>query len=110
MVPNKTDKNEMNQHLTNASLQLIPIVQDRHPYEWVDEVIGLIEKSGLAYTVGPFGTAVEGTYNQINELIHLINQYLHRNNCAEWVLNVQWHIRCTGDVTVAEKTKGRTRN
>jgi uncharacterized protein YqgV (UPF0045/DUF77 family) len=99
----------MNQKLTNASIQLIPIVEDRHPYEWVDEVIALIDKSGLMYKVGPFGTVVEGTYDQINDLIQSINTYLYRQNCTEWVLNVQWHIRSGGDVTVEEKTKGRER-
>lgn len=97
----------MNNHITNASLQLIPIVQDRHPYEWVDEVIGLIDRSGLKYSVGPFGTSIEGTYSEIKQMIEDINQYLHQHNCAEWVLNVQWHMRSGGDVTVEEKTLGR---
>jgi uncharacterized protein YqgV (UPF0045/DUF77 family) len=97
----------MNNQITNASIQLIPIVQDRHPYDWVDEIIDLIAKSGLAYTVGPFGTAIEGTYGEIQALIETINQYLHDRNCTEWVLNLQWHIRAAGDVTVAEKTRGR---
>lgn len=29
----------MHQHLINASIQIVPIVQDRHPYEWVDEAL-----------------------------------------------------------------------
>jgi uncharacterized protein YqgV (UPF0045/DUF77 family) len=94
-------------HITNASIQLIPIVQDRHPFEWVDEAIAVIEKSGLPYTVGPFGTSVEGPYQRVAQLIQEINQYLYSKNCAEWVLQVQWHMRSGGDVTVEEKTKGR---
>jgi uncharacterized protein YqgV (UPF0045/DUF77 family) len=100
----------MNNHITNASLQLIPIVQDRHPYEWVDEVIELIDRSGLRYQVGPFGTVIQGTYEEINAIIQTINQYLNERLCAEWVLNVQWHLRSGGDVTVEEKTKGRGRS
>jgi uncharacterized protein YqgV (UPF0045/DUF77 family) len=97
----------MNNNISNASIQLIPIVQDRHPYEWVDEVIDLISRNGVKYTVGPFGTAIEGTYAEIKALIEDINQYLQERNCAEWVLNVQWHMRAGGDVTVDEKTLGR---
>jgi uncharacterized protein YqgV (UPF0045/DUF77 family) len=93
--------------ITNASLQLIPIVQDRHPFEWVDEVIVMIEKSGLTYQVGAFGTVVEGTYKQVAKLIEGINAYLFKEHCAEWVLNVQWHIRSEASVTVEEKIKGR---
>ncbi len=99
----------MNKYVTNASLQLVPIVQEKHPYDWIDEVIEVIQSSELRYSVGPFGTTVEGTYEQISQLIHAINQYLYLHNCAEWVLHVQWHIRGSGDVTAEEKTRGRAR-
>lgn len=95
------------QHITNASIQLIPIGLDRHPYAWVDEAIEVIEQSGLSYTVGPFGTVVEGSYQQVSGLIEDINLYLFGKQCPEWVLQVQWHIRSRNDVTVEEKTKGR---
>ena len=93
----------MHNFITNASIQLVPIVQHRHPYEWVDEVIALIGKSGLPFTVGPFGTAVEGTYAGIRQLIDDINNYLHQHQCAEWLLNVQWQMRAAEDVTIEEK-------
>jgi uncharacterized protein YqgV (UPF0045/DUF77 family) len=99
----------MHNHLTNASIQLLPIVQDRHPYEWVDEVIALIEKCGLVYTVGPFGTAVEGNYEQIRQLIDDINQYLHQRHFSECFLNLQWQMRAGRDVTIHEKLEGRNR-
>lgn len=35
----------MHGFIVNASIQLLPIVQDRHPYEWVDEAIDVIKKS-----------------------------------------------------------------
>ncbi len=97
----------MHQHLTNASLQVVPIVQDRHPYEWVDEAIALIANSGLSYTVGAFGTSVEGTYEEIRKLVDDINRDLFSKGCAEWLLNVQWQIRSSGNVTEEEKVRGR---
>ncbi|HSK14140.1 MAG TPA: thiamine-binding protein [Phnomibacter sp.] len=93
----------MHSFITNASIQLVPIVQDRHPYEWIDEVIPLIGKSGLKYSVGPFGTAVEGTYRQVSALIDTINEYLNHRQCPEWLLNIQWQMRADGDVTMEEK-------
>ena len=95
----------MHSFITNASIQLVPIVQDRHPYEWIDEVIPIIQGSGLTYSVGPFGTSVEGTYPQISSLIDQINDYLYRQQCPEWLLNVQWQIRGSGNVTMEEKVK-----
>ncbi len=94
----------MHSHIINASLQLIPLAHDRHPYEWVDEIIGLINESGLAFSVGAFGTTVEGSYADITGLIDRINSVLLEKQCPEWLLNVQWHIRGGGSVTMEEKT------
>jgi uncharacterized protein YqgV (UPF0045/DUF77 family) len=95
----------MYQHIINASIQVVPIVQDRHPYEWVDEAIGVIKSSGIKCEVGPFATIVEGTYQEVMELINQINGHLQRRNCAEWITNVQIQIRANSDITADEKTE-----
>ena len=94
----------MHQHIINASLQIIPVVQDRHPYEWVDEAIAIIQQSSVKYEVGPFATVVEGTYSEVLTLINDINDYLQQRGCAEWILNAQIQIRAKGDITGDEKT------
>ena len=35
----------MHSYIVNASLQILPIVQDKHPYEWVGEAIAIIQQS-----------------------------------------------------------------
>ena len=50
----------MHNYIINASLQVLPIVKDKHPYEWVDEAIEVIKQSKIKYEVGPFATVVEG--------------------------------------------------
>lgn len=94
----------MHHHIINASIQIVPIVQDRHPYEWVDEAIEVIKTSGIKYEVGPFATVVEGTYEQVMAVIHNVNEHLQQRNCFEWITNVQIQIRANGDITAAEKT------
>ena len=94
----------MHQHIINASIQIVPIVQDRHPYEWVDEAIEIIQSTGIKYDVGPFATVIEGTYDDVMGVINKINDYLHQKNCAEWITNVQIQIRSNGDITADEKT------
>lgn len=94
----------MHQHTINASIQLLPIVQDRHAYEWVDEAIDIIKNSGLSYEVGPFATTVEGTYQQVMELINHINEHLYQRNCTEWIASVQIQIRSGEDITGSLKT------
>lgn len=91
-------------HLISASLQLVPIVAgDKHPYQWIDEVIDLIKASGLKYAVGPFSTSVESDYKSVIKLIDSINSFLVDQKCDEWVLQVQYQIRSGDDMTSDEK-------
>lgn len=99
----------MHNYLINAALQIIPIVEDKHPYQWVDEAIEVIVASGLKYEVQAFSTVVEGSYEQVIQLIHEINEYLLQKGCAEWICNAQVQIRGSGDITAEEKT-GKYRN
>ena len=95
----------MHNYIINASIQIVPIVQDKHPYAWVDEAIAIIQQSVIQYEVGPFATVLEGTYVQVMEVIHQVNQYLFVKGCAEWIANVQVQIRSEGDITAGEKTE-----
>ena len=95
----------MHQFIVNASLQIVPVVQDKHPYEWVDEAIEVIKKSGIKYEVGPFATVIEGTYKEVMNVINVVNEHLQQRNCAEWITNVQIQIRSNADITGLEKTE-----
>ena len=95
----------MHTHTVNASLQLVPIVQDRHPYEWVDEAIAIIQRSGIAHEVGPFATVLEGSYEEVMTVFHAVNENLRQRGCSEWLVNFQLQIRADGPITGAEKTE-----
>lgn len=95
----------MHNYNINASIQIVPITQDRHPYDWVDEAIAIIQQSGLKYEVGAFSTVIEGSYNDVMVLIENINEYLYSRGCPEWISNIQIQIRSNGDITSAEKTE-----
>lgn len=94
----------MHNHIINASIQIVPIVEDKHPYEWVDEAIAIIQKSGIKNETGPFATVLEGTYQQVMKVIEEVNEYLYQRGCAEWISNLQIQIRSKGDITGDEKT------
>ena len=94
----------MHNYLINASIQIVPIVQDRHPYEWVDEAIRLIQQSGIKHQVGPFATVLEGNYEEVMQIIHKVNEHLLQRGCTEWITNVQIQIRSNGPITANEKT------
>ena len=94
----------MHQYIVNASIQIVPIVQDKQPYEWVDEAIAIIQSSGIKYKVGAFATVLEGKYDEVMKVINDVNEYLYGKNCTEWINNVQIQIRSAGDITSLEKT------
>ena|SRR5438105_1321931 len=95
----------MHSYLINASIQVVPIVNDKHPYEWVDEAIAIIQQSGIKYEVGPFATVLEGSYDEVMKVIHNVNEYLFQNGCAEWISNLQIQIRSDKDITALEKVE-----
>jgi uncharacterized protein (TIGR00106 family) len=95
----------MHQYTINASIQIVPIVLDKHPYLWVDDAIAIIQQSGIKYEVTPFATILEGTYDDVMKVIHQVNEFLFQKGCAEWISNLQIQIRSAGDITGDEKTE-----
>ena len=95
----------MHQFLINASIQLLPLAQDKHPYEWVDEAIEIIQQSGIRHEIGPFTTVLEGTYEEVMGVINQVNEHLFKRGCSEWITNIQMQIRCNADMTGDEKTE-----
>jgi len=93
----------MHAYIVNASLQIVPIVTDKHPYEWVDEAIGVIQNSGIKYTVGPFATELEGKYDEVMKVINDVTEFLYSKGCLEWISNIQLQIRSNSDITAGEK-------
>ncbi len=93
----------MHQFIVNASIQILPIVQDKHAYEWVDEAIEIIQQSGIKHEVGAFTTVLEGTYDDVMKVIQAVNEHLCSRGCHEWISSIQIQIRSGGDMTVDEK-------
>ena len=94
----------MHKEIINVGIQLIPIHTELHPYEWIDAVIDIIRESGLQYEVGPFNSSIEGTYEEVTNLVNQINDFLYQEKCYEWLLNVQYQVRSGGSMRASEKT------
>jgi uncharacterized protein (TIGR00106 family) len=95
----------MHNFTINASIQIIPVVLDKHPYEWVDEAIAIIQQSGVKHEVGAFATVLEGKYDEVMKVIGDVNEFLYQRGCAEWISNLQIQIRSNGNITGDEKTE-----
>ncbi len=94
----------MHQFIVNATIQVLPLAQDKLPYEWVDEAIPIIQQSGIKYEVRAFATELEGTYDEVMRVINDVNEHLFKKNCSEWITNIQIQIRSNADITSDEKT------
>lgn len=53
----------------NIALQVLPSSKTIHPYALVDKAIEVIANSGLEYRVTPFETVMEGTYDEIMNVV-----------------------------------------
>jgi uncharacterized protein YqgV (UPF0045/DUF77 family) len=53
----------------NIALQILPSSSSIHPYALVDKAIEVIAASGLRYKVTPFETVMEGSYENIMEVV-----------------------------------------
>ena len=85
----------------SAQIQFIPLYSDS-PMDRVDEAIAIIQASGVRYSVGPFGTSVEGEQGVINELVLELQNL---KTTPEFLLNVQYHLgenRLSNDEKVAK--------
>lgn len=59
---------------TNLSLQVLPRVPDEQVYGVVDQVIAMIQASGLNHVVGPMETTIEGDLDELLELVRQAQQ------------------------------------
>ena len=85
----------------SAQIQFIPLDSDS-PMDRVDEAIAIIQASGVRYSVGPFGTSIEGEQSVINELVLNLQNL---KTTQEFLLNVQYHLgehRLSNDEKVAK--------
>ena len=94
----------MHSHTICASIQILPLATQLHPYRWVDEAIAVIKASGIQYQVNAFDTVLEGTYHQVMQVIEQVNDQLCSQGCEEWITHLQIQIRSQQGVTASEKT------
>lgn len=94
----------MHHHIISASIQLIPVSLSKHAYIWVDEAIAVIQSSGIQYEVTAFGTVLEGSYTEVMDVIHQVQEHMLAIGCEEWISQLQIQIRKDGPVTSFEKT------
>jgi uncharacterized protein YqgV (UPF0045/DUF77 family) len=48
---------------------------------------------------------VEGSYDEVMQVIHAVNEHLNAKGCAEWITAIQIQIRSGNSITSDEKVE-----
>jgi uncharacterized protein YqgV (UPF0045/DUF77 family) len=87
----------------NAAIQIVPLQERAIAFPLIDQAIELISASGLPFQVGAFSTSVDGTYQQVIELVQQINIMLNTAASNEWICNVQIQMHQNMSVLSSDK-------
>lgn len=88
--------------IVNVSLQVLPVVPEEKIYPVVDKVISLIAQSGVAYSVGPMETTMEGELDLLLEIVKEAQEICVREGASRVVSVVKIDYKPEG-VTMDEK-------
>lgn len=91
-------------HKINLALQIIPQVATEKVYAVVDEAIAVIKASGVKYRVCPFETVMEGTYEELMEVVRRTQEVCFQAGASQLLVYIKMQIRKDQDVTIEEKT------
>jgi uncharacterized protein YqgV (UPF0045/DUF77 family) len=86
----------------NIALQILPTSKTVHPYALVDKAIEVIANSGLRYKVTPFETVMEGTYDEIMEVVKLSQEACYASGADSLMTYVKIQ-SSTVDVSIEDK-------
>lgn len=90
------------QNKVNIALQILPTSKTIHPYQIVDKAIEVIAASGLRYKVTPFETVMEGSYDEIMNVVKLAQEACYKAGADSLMTYVKIQTS-TKDVSIDDK-------
>ena len=94
----------MHNHTINLALQILPQVAADKVYAVVDEAIAVIHNSGVKYRVCPFETVMEGTYDQLMEVVRQAQEVCFKAGAGQILVYIKIQNNSEGDVSIEDKT------
>jgi len=89
--------------IVNIALQILPSSSTVHPYKLVDKAIEVIAASGLKYRVTPFETVIEGTYDQVMEIVKQAQQACYDAGAESMMTYIKIQSSKDADVRIEDK-------
>ena len=90
------------QNTVNLALQILPTTKTIHPYLIVDKAIEVIAVSGLRYKVTPFETVMEGSYEDIMNVVKLAQEACYKAGADSLMTYIKIQ-SSTKDVSIDDK-------
>jgi uncharacterized protein (TIGR00106 family) len=89
--------------IVNIALQILPNSATIHPYKLVDKAIEVIAASGLKYRVTPFETVMEGTYDEVMEVVKKAQQACYDAGTESMMTYIKIQSSKDTDVRIEDK-------
>ena len=86
----------------NIALQILPTAKTIHPYLLVDKAIEVIAASGLRYKVTPFETVMEGSYDDIMNVVKQAQEACYAAGAESLMTYIKIQ-SSTNDVSIDDK-------
>jgi uncharacterized protein (TIGR00106 family) len=87
----------------NLAIQVLPQSTTKHPYDIVDKAIEVIQLSGLTYQVCPFETVVEGTWNEVMDLVQKVHEACYQNETDHMMMYLKIQSTKNEDLSIEDK-------
>ena len=90
------------ERIVNIGLQILPQSDNMHPYDIIDETIGVIRQSGVKHKVCPMETVFEGRYDEVMKVVDAAIRKAYSLSDKVFV-NIRMQLDKTADVSMDEK-------
>lgn len=90
-------------HKVNLAIQVLPFASTEDKYAIIDKAIAVIADSGLKYVVCPFETVVEGTYEEVMDIVEDIKHSCLLAGADDLIINLKLHARKDADALIDDK-------
>ena len=89
--------------IINLAIQVLPKSETRDAYDIIDQAIAVIKSSGVKHVVCPFETVMEGTYDQLMDIVNKVHEQCFREGAEEVLINIKIQSNRDSNVFIDDK-------
>lgn len=87
----------------NVAIQVLPEAEGQLKYELVDKAIEAIKEIGYNYTVCPFETVVECTFEELSGLLEEVHESCNRAGAGHMITNLKIQVDFYKSIKIDDK-------